>query len=536
MNYQIFAWDRSKNKLRRQERWIEVGCTAGLFLCAAVLLGVNLGTLPLLDYPEAMVGQVAKQIWQTPADAFRWLIPNLAGEAYFDRLALGHRLIALFYAFGGANEWTTRLPGALLTAGSVPLLYSLGREMFPVRTPALLSAWVYLTFLPVIRHGRLANFDGIVLCFALATLLAVLRSRRDLRWSLGVGLGFGLLCLIQGKMAILLVAIAFAFLFWDTPRLLSSVYFWLGMALGSLPAIVGYSSLWLYSSPSFTERLSEFIGAIGGTLPTSGYFWLEMLVFSLPWLIFSFHGVRLAWKNPYWSWAKLVLIWTGVYLAVFVLGLTDLSESTILIYPALALAAGAIITEALNLPSYRSYPRIWTVLLSLLALSTAIVCVGLYFGVTFDFIEKPSNYLLVILAAFIATLSSSAFLIAKRDRQFIAVLFWGMYVCLFLFFASPHWLWELKNAYPVKPVAEILAKVTPADKIIYTSFEYDRPSLNFYSDRRVLTATTEQIVQHWQTNSAPYLLIDKRTLNNLNLEKAQILEEAPPNWVVLTKK
>ena len=134
MDRQIFTWGLSKNKIRWDENWAEGLWVLGLLLAAILLFGVNLGTVPLQPGQESTVAQVAQEIWQAPDGALKWLYPTLAGEPYLNQPPLLHLLIAAAYSIGGVNEWTTRLPGMLLMAVSVPLLYGIGREIFPSRS------------------------------------------------------------------------------------------------------------------------------------------------------------------------------------------------------------------------------------------------------------------------------------------------------------------------------------------------------------------------------------------------------------------
>ncbi len=101
----------------------------GLLLGALLLFGINLGGLPLRDWDEGTVGQVAREIWIF-GDFQGLLFPTLEGKPYLNKPPLVHGLIALAYSCAGVNEWTTRLPSAILTALSVPSLYALARENF----------------------------------------------------------------------------------------------------------------------------------------------------------------------------------------------------------------------------------------------------------------------------------------------------------------------------------------------------------------------------------------------------------------------
>jgi 4-amino-4-deoxy-L-arabinose transferase-like glycosyltransferase len=543
MKHQTFAWGRLKKQLRAKTGWIESLYVIGLLLSALIIYAIGLGSVPLQDGAEGIVAQVAKEIWLSPQKLENWLFPTLWGTNLINRLPLIHNLIALSYKLGGVNEWTTRLPGAILTACSVPLLYNIGREIFLVRTPALYSALIYLTWLPVLRQGRLAVLDGPSLFFEILIILSVLRSRRDLRWSLGIGLGLSALCSIDGLLGLITAAIALLFLAWDTPRLLSSVYMWFGICIGTTPAIAWYVANWLnYEQVSdravwgiITQQFwQQFQPASLHQIFQSSRSLSEIFLYSWPWLLFALHGVKLAFDNRNWSWAKFVLVWSAGYSLAILPLLTKLPEYILQIYPILALAGGAKLSQVLNSPSYKPYPRFWSFFLSLLAALVVFTCV--YFGFT----QAIGIFSLIILAAIALSLGMAAVLIHRRDRQFIAILFWGMYVSLMLWFCSTDWIGQLDRAFPVKPVAAIIKRVVPPDRVVYTS-GIDRSSLNFYSDRQIIPLEIPKLKQHWQASSNPYLLLEPQLLDRLNLKAESVKfldsnENARQNLVLITKK
>lgn len=533
MDRQTFAWGRYQPRIYRREPWLDWLWGVGLFLAALVLLGTHLGELPLRDWDEATVAQVAREIWQAPEGSRRWLFPTLWGQPYLNKPPLIHALIALCYHLGGGLEWTARLPSVLLTALSVVFLYGVGRELFPARQTAFFGAAIYMTLLPVIRHGRLAMLDGPILCFEILMIWCALRSRRDLRWCLGIGIALGLLGLTKGLMGVLLGAIVLLFFAWDTPRLLTSFYLWGGLVLGSVPAIAWYVAQGLhYQSVFLTTNLIEqslnriWTGVDGNSGPP--WYYLGQLLKSLPWLIFFAFGVQLAWEHRNWSWAKLVLVWSGVYFAAISLMITKLPWYILPLYPALSLAGGAVLAQAHVWRSDRPYPRIW--IGGLAGLAVVALAASIYYGLS------TTDYRLVItLVTVTFTMTLTAILIAHRDRQFVALLLWGMYVALLLFVSSSHWLWELNEAYPVKPVAEVIARQVPPGQVVYTSFDYERPSLNFYSQRRVLHGTLPELEQYWLNSASPYLLIDLETLTKLALEPEAQTVQAPSGFILVSK-
>ncbi|MBR8830136.1 MAG: Undecaprenyl phosphate-alpha-4-amino-4-deoxy-L-arabinose arabinosyl transferase [Chroococcopsis gigantea SAG 12.99] len=539
MNRQTFTWGYSGYKLRYKEDLKEFLCLAGLLIASLLLFTVNLGELTLRDWDEATIAQVAKEIWQASPSALKWLFPTFWGDPYLNKPPLIHSLIALAYSWGGESEWTTRLPGAILTAFSVPLLYLLGREIFPGRTSALLSALLYLTLLPVVRHGRLAMLDGAVLCFEILMMGCMLRSRRSPVWALGAGLGFSFLCLTKGILGVLLAGIAFIFLLWDTPRLLTSAYFWFGWFLGSTPALAWYGAQFFHYEQAFIDSLmAQQLSRVGQELDNHQgppwYYLVEILKYGWPWLIFVVWGLRLAWQDYHYSWAKLVLVWSTCFLLIVSLMATKLPWYVMPVYPALALAGGHALAGVRHFPLDKPYHPLWVAILGGISLVTGILALVLYLNLSFSLTILEGDSLALILSALSLTTGTAAVLINQRSEQFIPILFWGMYVSLFLFVNSSFWIWELNEDFAVKPVAKMVQEVVSPAMPLYTTFDYERPSLNFYSGRRIKPLETPALKEYWQKQPHPYILIDDRTLSDLELDSVQILKQIP-HWSIITK-
>lgn len=525
------------------------------FLLAAVLIfGLNLGGVALRDWDEGIVAQVSREIW---GGKLNWLYPTIDSVPYLNKPPLVHWLIGLCFAVGGVSEWTARLIPAMLTAASVPLLYAIGRELFPRRSIAIFSALVYLTLLPVVRHGRLAMLDGAVLCFLVGGMWCLLRSRRDLRYALGAGIGFGLICLTKGVMlGLLLGAIGFLFLVWDTPRLLTSGYLWGGLAIGTLPVAGWYFAQWVHYGQDFINinlisesfrRISEPVSNHKGP---PWYYLLEILESAWPWQLFYLQGLRLTWENRNFPGPKLVLVWTGVYLLAISVMNTKLPWYVLPVYPAFALAVGSYLAEVWEqmwLPEEREkepaeerfdaisllpHPAILGVLAVVAAAGCAYFGGWLRFGGSGMAIERDLQLMLMFVAL---TMTISAVLLHRKDRQFLLVLIWGTYVTLLVFVASDNWVWELAEDYPVKPIAEIVRTGTPAGQQVFTSHRLPRPSLNFYSERQVIVADSVTLQEKWQSLPQPYFLLEKPVLKHLGLQNAEVVKTAE-DWVLVTRK
>ncbi|KKD37271.1 ArnT family glycosyltransferase [Limnoraphis robusta] len=554
MSRQIFATGRPRNQTHARDQWIDYLWIFGLLTAALLLFGLNLGGVALRDWDEGIVAQVAREIAQGDLN---WLYPTLHGDPYFNKPPLVHNLIALAYQFAGIHEWTARFPSAILTAASVPLLYRLGLELFRQRTPAVFSALVYLTLLPVVRQGRLAMLDGTVLFLLILMLACLLRSRRDLRYALGSGLAFGLLCLTKGiLLGFLLGAIAFFFVLWDTPRLLQCKYLWIGLLLGLVPVTLWYTAQWQHYGQSFfqinlkDQSWERIWQSVENHQAAPWYYLLEILKYAFPWHLFWIPGLIFTWKNRNFSWAKLILVWTGIYFVSISLMTTKLPWYILPLYPAFALTVGGYFAQVWregdqetgqwqgnlhqleDLPS--PLPHQFTPIFALLAVVAWLGC--LYFGQIIPGFKVAENEMDIQLtfAALSITFALTTLLLHRKDRQFLIILFWGMYVSLILFVSSNNWVWELAEDYPVKPVAALIEQGTSANQPIYTSHPYSRPSLNFYSDRKIRSVEDEELKQKWQTPK-PYFLLDRSTLKRLKLDQVQSIGSAQ-DLILITKK
>ncbi|MEO0851996.1 MAG: phospholipid carrier-dependent glycosyltransferase, partial [Cyanobacteria bacterium J06648_11] len=129
--------------------------------------------------------------------------------------------------------------------------------------------------------------------------------------------------------------------------------------------------------------------------------------------------------------------------------------------------------------------------------------------------------ILVILALLLAaTFRQTAIAIAHSERNRFRPLVCGFYLALLVLMHSDLWVWELNEAYAVQPVAELVRSRTPQNAEIVTSFGYVRPSLDFYSERRVVPLAMENVGDRWQ--SGTYFLVE----NADALPAAEILGSA----------
>ncbi|NEQ08794.1 MAG: glycosyltransferase family 39 protein [Moorea sp. SIO4E2] len=503
-----------KNPSLTDIKWI-----LSLFLAALFLWGIFLGNVPLRDWDEGTRALIAREIYRTG----NWLHPTLWGEPYLLKPPLMDWLIALSYKVGGVQEFTTRLPGAFLSACGVPLLYLVARELFLQRLSAIFAASVYLTLLPVVRHGRLAMLDGMINTWFLLLLFCLLKAcQAQSYWAIGIGVCLGLITFTKGLLVVPLGAIALVFILANkTLGLLKSRYFWLGIVLGYAPVLVWYIAQWQHYGATFwhvhflSQGFARISEKVEGNQGSAWYYLLELIKYTFPWLLFWLGGFYLAWRKPLTSWGSLILIGTIGYLTIISMMATKLPWYIMPVYPFFAIAVAAKLTVFWQ--HWSRYPKILTIILGFIGVAALGGCI--YF-----ILADPQPVLILMGMVVSLTMTLAAWTIKQHNRNFIPILLIGMYITLVLLMSSHSWLWELNEAFPVKPVAALIQENTAPGDIIYTSFSYQRPSLDFYSDRKVIPQDENTLKQLCSTQS--YLLLDNSTLAALQLPNQVFLGTA----------
>ena len=498
--------------LPRNHYWGDRLWMTGLVAAVLVVVLCQLGDLPFQDGAEASFAVVTRDVLaalQTGSQAGQnFIFPPLV-----------YWITAFSYTVGGVNETFSRLPNALLTACSVPLIYGVARELFAGRMMAVATAAIYGTSLAVVVMGRSGTVDAPLVMELLLFSLCLLRSRRDIRWSLGIGLVTVLLVLTIGVAGLAWPVLGMIFLAWDTPRLLRSPYLWWGLGLGLLPfglwfTWMGYPLDVLFGS-QFT-RISELSPLI--TLKTG-------LAIGFPWILFLPIAVQTIWQNRTFSWAKFLLGWIGAGLGLVSLGLTNFSS----LVPALALTIGLYLSQSW-LPSWPIglvddvmgqsgiyYPdRSDTLSGRKWAWTWAAAAVSFGCGLGWALGE---DLLWLATALGLMTMSCGSVMVLclkQRRSEALSVLVWGTYMSLLVLVNSPPSVWMMMSpsSAPVKSVAQMITKRVPFNQLIYTDGK-QRSSLDFYSSRSVIPATMTQLEHHLLEDPTPFLLMDLENVNQL---------------------
>lgn len=508
----------------------------GLFLMAIALYTSGIQNLALRDWDEGIVAGVARDIWRGFPDSNTWLYPTINnGQPYWNKPPLIHWIITVSYSLFGISEGSTRIFPALISACCIPLVYLIARELSISSIPAIFSASVYLTFLPIARHSKVAMLDGAINCWYCFAVWCLLRGCKNSRWLLGTGLGIGLICLTKGiMMGVLLGGILILFLLWNSPKLILSPYLLTSLVIGILPAIAWYILQYLHYGSEFLgtslgeQTFNRIWQPISNASHPPWYYLLEIGKYGLPWLIFLPQGIRLAVKNHHSRWAKLPLVWCGVYISATSLMVTKLPWYIMPIYPGLSLLIGFSLAHAWE---KKIFPHSWKIAFTVV---TLICWIGNIFLTFSGHVSRDISFILTWTAI---AFTIASILLWLSSRSFILVTIAGFYFALLLFFNTHSWLWELNEAFPVKSVATAIQQQVPPDANIYTAYPYRRPSLEFYSERLFVPVEDKDLKQFWQQSKPVYLLVDHDAIKRLKLfpHHKLSIKQNDQQWYLITQ-
>lgn len=322
-------------------------------LLAAVLSFLFLGTRGLWDPDEGRFVNVALQMLRNGdyISLFRH-----HETLHFTKPPVTYWAIAASVSAFGWNEWAARLPGALAHLGIVALLLRVGRHFAPKR--AWLPALIYATLpLPVLASS-LVTTDTML---AFATMLAlsgyVLGRFEQRPWGMPLmWAGFALAFMTKGPPGLLgLGAIAVLHLR-SRGQGLPSLRAWTGVPLFFVLGLTWYVVVVMRHPGLLDYFLGHEVYARVATDTHNrhpewwGGFYVYGLSFALgalPWWPWALAAARRRMR-PWQSMApeiKLLLVWTGLALGVFMLSRSRLPLYVLPLFAPLALLMGRALQD-----------------------------------------------------------------------------------------------------------------------------------------------------------------------------------------------
>ncbi len=349
----------------------------------------NLGKPSLWDMDEGVNAEAAREMLERGD----WIVPTFNFQLRTAKPALLYWLQMTSYRLFGINEWAARFPSALMSLGTIILVYELGRKIFSPKV-GLYSSLILSSSILFCCLSHFANPDATLLFFTTLTYYFFwfwhLSTSGWLRFATGSAIGFAVLT--KGPVGLVIPAwvMILTGIFNQQSRTIWNrklIWTWLGFLLTALPwyilvstetrgawlkAFIGKENIQRFSSPMENHRGPFF------------YHLLGLFIFFAPWSIFLIMSCWNASKQAKFRFFNLfghrsieddqlksiqlneqkytqksfrfLSIWILSYLAIFSIAATKLPNYIFPIYPALAiLVAKFIITwqeNEIHLPNW----------------------------------------------------------------------------------------------------------------------------------------------------------------------------------------
>lgn len=439
-----------------------------------------------------------------------WILPTFNGQPRLNKPPLSYWIVAPFYRAFGVNLIWERLVMAFLAAGSILIVFSLGRLSLTKTGSALLAAGVFATTFRLIVVSRRLLIDMLLLFLLMAALLALAhwlidRSPRAFIVACGLlGLGF----LTKGPVALFPLAVLLLFLalhgrlsdLFEAPWILGGIVL-AGISTSWFVAL-GFTHGWQAVIDFFMqENLGRYLNVDFG--PQRGYFYYVGVYLAdfFPWsvllptvLIAHFRQRRRSFSHGQLS--SFFAIWCIVYFVVFSFSLNKQEYYILPIYgPAALLLAGAAATVK---------PTRWVT-----GAVAALLGVGGLLLALSSHVLLPSPWFWV--PAALLTLCAWP---AWQGR----LLWLGALLSLVFALGAAVYLPDFEDYKPVHALADVIRRETAGTHGPWEAgyFRVTAPSLRFYLDRNILELFDSRAAAEALREPEPvYLITDQTGLDEL---------------------
>ncbi|KKU52223.1 MAG: hypothetical protein A3F26_02740 [Candidatus Ryanbacteria bacterium RIFCSPHIGHO2_12_FULL_47_12b] len=337
----------------------------------------RLGDPPLIDYDEATYAQV---LHESIAHS-NFFTFTKGGSPWIDKPPLYFLLMGASTAILGEDEFAMRLPAALLTVGSIFLLWLIARRLTSDKITAFAASFILATTLPFLEAGRQVRLDmGVVFSVLLATY-CFLKSFDNKKWLLGfwTSIAFGFLFKsVLAFLAIIPITAVFSFTYrqWNW---LKSRWFWAGAILFLvivIPWLLYQHSIY---GPTFWQSFIGFqlrhLQPIIGEQQAGYWYYVKILLSVQPWInLFIISCVWLIITLPR-SRQKIASAVIVIFIFIFFeIAQSKLGYYLLPLYPFMALSIALTLAPILkNSSNYRTTARVLAIAIGIYAAASAVL-------------------------------------------------------------------------------------------------------------------------------------------------------------------
>lgn len=472
-----------------------VACMA--FICLIAIMPAT----QLWDWDESFYGRTAIEMLRSG----NYLVPAFNGEIFPHKTPLIYWLMALSVSVFGETEFAVRFVSAPAIAGTMVLIYLIGKRIANHNT-GIASMAVFGSSLLTIALGTAALLDAVLVLSICISFYAYIRilwpQEHESNKTSVLMFGIGMLLSLYAKGPVgpvVIVSGVIASWILLAKQQLPSIKIFYALAISGVVAGLGFLA-WLIPAilNGGKELITEGIGLhiVGRALsPMEGHggsgligylttlpIYLPVVVIGMmPWAILLPSAfVNFFRKNVVDRKVKVVLLsWCVPIFAVFSFSATKLPHYIFPVFPVVSLIVGLYISSLMN--EKLKLSRIAGYFL-FFAFYTAASIAFFYLYVGQVMYEWGLSLILISILIFVFSWFVF-YLLQKNKKNVLVVMFLGSYLSV----ASVYWLVLPKFESVIKiskEMGELINKEAIDDSEIYMA-GYTEPSLVFYSHLNV---------------------------------------------------
>jgi 4-amino-4-deoxy-L-arabinose transferase-like glycosyltransferase len=363
----------------------------GIILCALLVIPVITSFAWLTSMPignhESYVAIAARNMIKTG----EWVIPYFNGEPRLNKTPLCYWITAgIGKAAGGINDFTTRLPSALLAILSAAAIFYFVREQLGFRIAAI-SAIIWSTTLSYARYSHTGRPEMALCTFVAISMLSFYagiktESRKKQIWFMIIfWVSFALAMLAKGPAPLPLIAPALFlyFLIFKQWKLIPKVLPFAGILIFLLIVLPWPIAVWKHLPNALEIWNREYVARAEGEYVPGGkpfYYYFEiMFIYIIPYCAF----IPLALTAPFfkiWEEKRDALWYHWLWFVAGILVMTACGgkrQHYILpMMPAMAVMAGIILDDLIF--TRKSYDKRFTLTFMFGHIAAAVIVAGVF--------------------------------------------------------------------------------------------------------------------------------------------------------------
>lgn len=520
-----------------------------LFLLLSLMLFSFLGSnRPFIVPDEGRYVEIPREMITTQD----YITPRINGIKYFEKPALFYWIEAGAIKLLGQNEFSLRLPVALLGLLGCLATYLTAKRLFNEKTGyyaalILVSSPLYLAMAHTITLDLPVSTFLTTGLFAF--LLATQTNRSTARYyyyAFYTSCAFAVLT--KGLIGLLLPgAIIFSWMLLHNQWFLLKRMYLISGTLLFLALTIPWHWLVQKANPEFfqyyfiDQQFGRYLTLNAGRYQPIWFFAAILLIGFYPWSVFikplikkTYQDIRNGDRN-----ISFIALWAAIILVFFSLSNSKLAPYILPAFPPLAILTAAVLNNLQTTQTTLFNLRTYYFILPAAAALITIAAIVFHNQLAKLDTNLPISQLIFTLAIFlIGNCIASVLFLKNRITQAIVVLTLGS----FLTFASSMVIFPKVYVRSIKPLAMSLKPLlTPEDKV--ASFRSYYQDLPFYLERQIVVAkargelsfgmqhqdTSNWMIDHttlwrrWANGEIKYLIVGKDYLNDVPLQDSKLV-------------